>query len=133
MLHLNVYSMQYVAQQTSIEVGKIDIVLIKELNPSDNSSSSDIMAISKLIVGDPCMIEIHKVNEHQTLGEIQEMCGFSQRNLVSSLKDNVNYSRNMSTIFSSSFGATIFITKVKELLPKKKDNTGLKLDMKPQL
>lgn len=73
---------QYVAQQTSIEVGKIDIVLIKELNRSDNSSSSDIMAISKLIVGDPCMIEIHKVNEHQTLGEIQEMCGFSQRNLI---------------------------------------------------
>lgn len=132
MLHLNAYSMQYVAQQTSIEVGKIDIVLIKELNPSDNSSSSDIMAISTL-VGDPCKIEIHTVNEHQTLGEIQEMCGFSQRNLVSSLKDNVNYSRNMSTIFSSSFGATIFITKVKELLPKKKDNTGLKLDMKPQL
>ncbi|KAJ8549543.1 hypothetical protein K7X08_033250 [Anisodus acutangulus] len=73
---------QYVAQQTSIEVGEIDIVLIKEINPSDNPSSSDIMAISKPIVGDPSKVEISTVKEHQTLWEIQETCGFNQRNLI---------------------------------------------------
>ncbi|XP_059291504.1 putative E3 ubiquitin-protein ligase RING1a [Lycium ferocissimum] len=73
---------QYVAQQTSIEVGEIDIVLIKEINATDNPSSSDIMTISKPIVGDPSKIEIHMVKEHQTLGEIQDTCGFNQRNLI---------------------------------------------------
>lgn len=90
--------MQYVAQQTSIEVGEIDIVLIKEKNPTDNPSSSDIMAISKPIVGDPSKAEIQTVEEHQTLGEIQETFGLNQRNLVSSLLDDIHYSRNMSTI-----------------------------------
>ncbi|KAG5622545.1 hypothetical protein H5410_007763 [Solanum commersonii] len=73
---------QYVAQQTSIEVGEIDIVLIKEKNPTDNPSSSDIMAISKPIVGDPSKAEIQTVEEHQTLGEIQETFGLNQRNLI---------------------------------------------------
>lgn len=77
--HLN----QYVAQQTSIEVGEIDIVvLIKEMNPTDNPSSSDIMTISKPIVGDPSKFEIRMVEEHQTLGEIQETFGLNQRNLI---------------------------------------------------
>ncbi|MCE3052408.1 hypothetical protein HAX54_052543 [Datura stramonium] len=73
---------QYVAQQTSIEVGEIDIVLIKEINPSDNPSSSDIMTISKPIAGDPSKVEIQTIQDHQTLGEIQETCGFNQRNLI---------------------------------------------------
>lgn len=91
--------MQYVAQQTSIEVGAIDIVvLIKVMNPTDNPSSSDIMTISKPIVGDPSKVEIRMVEEHQTLGEIQETFGLNQRNLVSSLQDSMHYFRNMSTI-----------------------------------
>ncbi|KAF3635208.1 hypothetical protein FXO38_00239 [Capsicum annuum] len=73
---------QHVAQQTSVEVGEIDIVLIKEINPADNPSSFDLVAISKPNVGDPSKFEIHTVKEHQTLGEIQEGCGFNQRNLV---------------------------------------------------
>ncbi|CAN4078904.1 unnamed protein product [Withania somnifera] len=73
---------QYVAQHTSIEVGEIDMVLIKEMNPTDNPLSSDIMTISRPIVGDPSKVEIYTVKEHQTLGEIEETFGLNQRNLI---------------------------------------------------
>ncbi|KAI3456242.1 hypothetical protein Pfo_012905 [Paulownia fortunei] len=67
---------QYVAMQTSMEASEIEILIIKDFHPVNNSLSF----INELAVLNPCHNELQLLNEHQTLGEIH--ASFTQQNLV---------------------------------------------------
>lgn len=62
--------------QTSMEANDIEILIIKDFHPVNNSSSF------KSELGDlnACRNELQLLNEHQTLGEIHG--SFTQQNLV---------------------------------------------------
>ncbi|KAK6149935.1 hypothetical protein DH2020_017460 [Rehmannia glutinosa] len=55
---------QYVAMQTSMEANKIEILIIKDFHPVNNSSSFK----NELSVLNPCQNELQLLNEHQTWG-----------------------------------------------------------------
>ncbi|XP_031131538.1 putative E3 ubiquitin-protein ligase RING1a isoform X2 [Ipomoea triloba] len=73
---------QYVSLQTSIQADEIDMLVMKEPPPTDKPSSSEAVPITKSVAGVPCNSEFDKLQEHQTLEEIQPSCGFSQCNLL---------------------------------------------------
>ncbi|PIN07391.1 putative E3 ubiquitin ligase [Handroanthus impetiginosus] len=64
---------QYVAMQTSMEATEIEILMVKDFHPVNNSSN-------ELGVLNPCHNELQLLNEHQTLGEIH--ANYTQQNLV---------------------------------------------------
>ncbi|XP_047972451.1 putative E3 ubiquitin-protein ligase RING1a [Salvia hispanica] len=74
---------QYVAMQTSTEASEIEILIIKDFHPVNNSS---------IIKNEPgilnaCHNELQLLNENQTLGEIHG--SFTQQNLVIAYRQKV--------------------------------------------
>ncbi|KAH6790605.1 hypothetical protein C2S51_005611 [Perilla frutescens var. frutescens] len=67
---------QYVAMQTSMEASEVEILIIKDSHPENNSSSFK----NEPGVLNACHNELQLLNEHQTLGEIHG--SFTQHNLV---------------------------------------------------
>ncbi|KAL0398569.1 UNVERIFIED_CONTAM: putative E3 ubiquitin-protein ligase RING1a [Sesamum radiatum] len=67
---------QYVAMQTSMEVGEIEILIVKDFHPVNNPLNFR----NQLLILNPCDHELQLLSEHQTLGEIH--ASFTQQNLV---------------------------------------------------
>lgn len=72
-------AIQYVALQTAVQADEVEMLLVKEphskLNPTVSPPMPGII--------DPCKDEMHMLEEHETLLELQTMCSFNQRHLVS--------------------------------------------------
>ncbi|XP_057764465.1 putative E3 ubiquitin-protein ligase RING1a isoform X2 [Salvia miltiorrhiza] len=67
---------QYVAMQTSTEASEVEILIIKDFHPVNNTSSFK----NEPSILNACHSELQLLNEHQTLGEIHG--SFTQQNLV---------------------------------------------------
>ncbi|KAK4399139.1 putative E3 ubiquitin-protein ligase RING1a [Sesamum angolense] len=67
---------QYVAMQTSMEVGEIEILIVKDFHPINNPLNFK----NHLVIINPCDYELQLLSEHQTLGEIH--ANFTQQNLA---------------------------------------------------
>ncbi|KAL0353064.1 UNVERIFIED_CONTAM: putative E3 ubiquitin-protein ligase RING1a [Sesamum angustifolium] len=67
---------QYVAMQTSMEVGEIEILIVKDFHPINNPLNFK----NHLVIINPCDHELQLLSEHQTLGEIH--ANFTQQNLA---------------------------------------------------
>ncbi|KAL2467276.1 putative E3 ubiquitin-protein ligase RING1a [Abeliophyllum distichum] len=67
---------QYVAMQTSMEATEIEMLVIKDIHPTNNSSSFR----KGFGIINPCNNEMLLLKEHQTLEEIH--ASFTQQNLV---------------------------------------------------
>ncbi|KAM7500773.1 hypothetical protein LguiA_025187 [Lonicera macranthoides] len=69
---------QYVALQTAVQADEVEMLLVKEphskLNPTVSPPMPGII--------DPCKDEMHMLEEHETLLELQTMCNFNQRHLI---------------------------------------------------
>lgn len=68
--------LQYVAMQTSMEASEVEILIIKDFHPVNNSSSLK----NEPGILNACHNELQLLNEHQMLGEIHG--SFTQQNLV---------------------------------------------------
>ncbi|XP_075487084.1 putative E3 ubiquitin-protein ligase RING1a isoform X1 [Primulina tabacum] len=67
---------QYVAQQTSLEASEIEILMVKDFHPVNNTSSLK----KEPGLSNPCYNALELLNEHQTLGIVH--AHFTQQNLV---------------------------------------------------
>ncbi|KAG6419170.1 hypothetical protein SASPL_121382 [Salvia splendens] len=74
---------QYVAMQTSTETSEIEILIIKDFHPVNNSSSIK----NEPGILNACHNELQLLNENQTLGEIHG--SFTQQNLVIAYRQKV--------------------------------------------
>ncbi|KAL7089002.1 hypothetical protein ACP275_13G161900 [Erythranthe tilingii] len=74
---------QYVAMQTSMEASEIEILIVKDFHPLNNSQSFK----NKLGVVNPVQNELRLLNEHQMLGEI--LASFTEQNLVLAYRQKV--------------------------------------------
>lgn len=68
--------LQYVAVRTSMEAAEIEMLVIKDIHPTMNSSSFG----KGFSIINPYNNEMHLLKEHQTLEEIQ--VNYTQQNLV---------------------------------------------------
>ncbi|KAL0328868.1 UNVERIFIED_CONTAM: putative E3 ubiquitin-protein ligase RING1a [Sesamum calycinum] len=67
---------QYVAMQTSVEASDIEMLMVQDFHPVNNSSTF----IMEPAILNPCQNELQLLNEHQTLEEIHAR--FTEQNLV---------------------------------------------------
>ncbi|KAK6133441.1 hypothetical protein DH2020_032809 [Rehmannia glutinosa] len=67
---------QYIAMQTSVGASEIEMLIIKDFHPVNNS----LISTKESCVFNPCNYELQLLNEHQTLEEIH--AGFNEQNLV---------------------------------------------------
>jgi E3 ubiquitin-protein ligase RNF1/2 len=69
---------QYVAVTSGVKADEVEMLLVKELDckliPSATQNVSAII--------DPCKDELHMLEEHETLMELQTMTNFNQRHLI---------------------------------------------------
>ncbi|KAG9149705.1 hypothetical protein Leryth_012430 [Lithospermum erythrorhizon] len=71
---------QYVAMHTSMQADEIEMVMIKDLELP--TFSADSINESQSLAIDPSKCEMHLLEEHQTLAEIQSLYIINQQNLV---------------------------------------------------
>ncbi|GAA0146321.1 hypothetical protein LIER_06307 [Lithospermum erythrorhizon] len=71
---------QYVAMHTSMQANEIEMVMIKDLELP--TFSADSINESQSLAIDPSKCEMHLLEEHQTLAEIQSLYIINQQNLV---------------------------------------------------
>lgn len=71
--------------KTDVQADEVEMLLVKEIHSKPDPTASPGVSVSACRTIDPCRDELHILEDHETLAELQAMNNFSQAPLVSSL------------------------------------------------
>lgn len=73
---------QYVAMKTCVEADDVEMLLVKEIHSKPDPTASPGVSVSACRTIDPCRDELHILEDHETLAELQATNNFSQAPLL---------------------------------------------------